>query len=208
MKDLRDKINDSLSRRKHLQQDVAELDLELVALVEEQKDLLEMQEISNKAAKLVQDELSCKLSAIVTKAIATVFEEPLEFVAQFVERRGVNEVDLFVKDAAGHTYDILSGRGGGLADVCSASLQMAFILLSDVDRYLIVDEIARHLSSEAQERFAQVLQLLCREFGFTIIMTTHSEALAEAADRRFLTSIKKGVTTVRQLETLVPVRNV
>ena len=85
---------------------------------------------------------------------------------------------------------------------------MAFILLSDVDRYLIVDEIARHLSSEAQERFAQVLQLLCREFGFTIIMTTHSEALAEAADRRFLTSIKKGVTTVRQLETLVPVRNV
>lgn len=196
---MRATINTALSRRTNLLIDIDQIDAELIGRQQEQQDINEMLDIARKAARLVQDELAGKLSTIVTKAIATVFEEPLEFVCEFVERRGVSEADLYVKDADGHTYDILSGRGGGLADVCSTSLQMAFIMLSDVDRYLIADEIARHLSTGHQERFAEVLKLLCSEFGFTIVMTTHSQALAEAADKLFQVSIKNNTSKVKEI---------
>jgi len=153
-------------------------------------DNKEKQEIARKSAKIVQDHLATKLSGIVTKSLSTVFEEPIEFVAQFVERRGVSECDLFLK-IDGHEYDILNGQGGGIADVCSMCLQMAFIMLAQVSRVLIIDEPARHMDLEAQERFIAVLQELCKELNFTIIMVTHSQAFTEGADKVFKI-IKKG----------------
>lgn len=154
--------------------------------------------IARKAAILVQDSLATKLSGIVTKALATVFDEDVQFVAEFVERRGVSECDLYLKDGDGNSYSILDSRGGGLADVCSVCLQMSFILLSDVDRVLIVDEIARHVDGEAQEKFASVLKQLCQELGFTIITVTHSSAFVEAADRVFKVNMKRKVSYVEQ----------
>lgn len=153
-------------------------------------DNKEKQEIARKSAKIVQDHLATKLSGIVTKSLSTVFEEPIEFVAQFVERRGVSECDLFLK-IDGHEYDILNGQGGGIADVCSMCLQMAFIMLAQVSRVLIIDEPARHMDLAAQERFIAVLQELCKELNFTIIMVTHSQAFTEGADKVFKI-IKKG----------------
>lgn len=193
----REKIDKALGRISYLQQDLQTIDTQIQALTTERQTIEEMLTIARKAAKLVQDELGAKLSTIVTKALATVFEEKLEFVVEFVERRGVSECDLYVRDEDGHTYDILDSRGGGLADVCSVSLQMAFILLSDVDRYLINDEIARHLSAEHQERFAVVLQHLATEFGFTIIAVTHAMAFPEVGDRVFHVHLKNKTSVVR-----------
>lgn len=154
------------------------------------KDNLEQRDIARKAAGLVQDNLAAKLSGIVTKALSTVFEEPIEFVVQFVERRGVSECDLNLKIGEDY-YDILNEQGGGIADVCSMCLQMAFIMMSPVQRTLIIDEPARHMDATAQERFVAVLGELCRELQFTIIMITHSQAFAENADKVF-TVVKKG----------------
>ena len=167
-------------------------------LEKESNDVEAALNIARKAAILVQDSLATKLSGIVTKALATVFDEEVEFVAEFVERRGVSECDLYLKDKEGNSYSILDSRGGGLADVCSVCLQMAFILLSDVDRVLIVDEIARHVDGEAQEKFALVLKQLCEELGFTIITVTHSPAFVEVADRVFKVKMSRRVSYVEQ----------
>lgn len=158
-------------------------------------DNKEKQEIARKSAKIVQDHLATKLSGIVTKSLSTVFEEPIEFVAQFVERRGVSECDLFLK-IDGHEYDILNGQGGGVADVCSMCLQMAFIMLAQVSRVLIIDEPARHMDLAAQERFIAVLQELCKELNFAIIMVTHSQAFTEGADKVFKIIKKGGISRV------------
>ena len=158
-------------------------------------DNKEKQEIARKSAKIVQDHLATKLSGIVTKSLSTVFEEPIEFVAQFIERRGVSECDLFLK-IDGHEYDILNGQGGGIADVCSMCLQMAFIMLAQVNRVLIIDEPARHMDLAAQERFIAVLQELCKELNFTIIMVTHSQAFTEGADKVFKIIKKGGISRV------------
>jgi len=191
----RERIDEVLARRRLI---LASLDETVAHLAETEAAVtenLEMQEIARKAAKLVQDSLATKLSGIVTKALSTVFEDQIEFVAQFVERRGVSECDLFLRIGE-HEYDILNGQGGGIADVCSVCLQMAFIMVAQVSRTLIIDEPARHMDLAAQERFIAVLQALCQELNFTIIMVTHSQAFTEGADKVFKVVKKGGVSYV------------
>ena len=141
---MRKRINEALTNRRQLMSDLSDstesLDQTEVLIQEN----LEQREIARKAAGLVQDNLAAKLSGIVTKAISTVFEEPIEFVVQFVERRGVSECDLSLKIGEDY-YDILNEQGGGVADVCSMCLQMAFIMMSQVKRVLVIDEPARHM---------------------------------------------------------------
>lgn len=192
---MRQKINETLSNRKRLFED---LDTAITSLSETEsqiKDNLEQRDIARKAAGLVQDNLAAKLSGIVTKALSTVFEEPIEFIVEFVERRGVSECDLRLK-IGDDIYDILNEQGGGVADVCSMCLQMAFIMMSQVKRVLIIDEPARHMDSVAQERFILVLQELCKELDFTIIMVTHSQAFADNADKVFKVVKKGGISYV------------
>ena len=181
----RSKINENLNALKTAKANASSLVEEIEQLNKDKSELNEMLAISRKAAGIVQDKLGSRLATIVTKALKIVLQKDLEFVIEFVERRGVSEADLYVRDSEGHEYDILDSRGGGLADVVSLALQLAFILISDTSRYLIVDELARHLSVDMQERFAAVLKNLCKEFNFTVIAVTHAPAFVEVADRIF-----------------------
>ena len=192
---MRQKINEALTNRRQLMSDLSDSVESLgqtEALIQEN---LEQRDIARKAAGLVQDNLAAKLSGIVTKAISTVFEEPIEFVVQFVERRGVSECDLSLKIGEDY-YDILNEQGGGVADVCSMCLQMAFIMMSQVNRVLVIDEPARHMDVVAQERFIAVLKQLCQELKFTIIMVTHSQAFSDNADKVFTVTKKWGISYV------------
>jgi len=192
---MRQKINEALTNRRQLMSDLSDSNDSLGQTEVLIQENLEQRDIARKAAGLVQDNLAAKLSGIVTKAISTVFEEPIEFVVQFVERRGVSECDLSLKIGEDY-YDILNEQGGGVADVCSMCLQMAFIMMSQVNRVLVIDEPARHMDVVAQERFVAVLKQLCQELKFTIIMVTHSQAFSDNADKVFTITKKGGVSYV------------
>lgn len=192
---MRQRINEALTNRRQLMSDLSDSVESLGQTEDLIQENLEQREIARKAAGLVQDNLAAKLSGIVTKAISTVFEEPIEFVVQFVERRGVSECDLSLKIGEDY-YDILNEQGGGVADVCSMCLQMAFIMMSQVKRVLVIDEPARHMDVVAQERFIAVLKQLCQELKFTIIMVTHSQAFSDNADKVFTITKKGGVSYV------------
>lgn len=192
---MRQKINEALTNRRQLMSDLSDSVESLGQTEVLIQENLEQRDIARKAAGLVQDNLAAKLSGIVTKAISTVFEEPIEFVVQFVERRGVSECDLSLKIGEDY-YDILNEQGGGVADVCSMCLQMAFIMMSQVNRVLVIDEPARHMDVVAQERFIAVLKQLCQELKFTIIMVTHSQAFSDNADKVFTVTKKVGISYV------------
>lgn len=192
---MRQRINEALANRRQLMSDLSDSVESLGQTEVLIQENLEQREIARKSAGLVQDNLAAKLSGIVTKAISTVFEEPIEFVVQFVERRGVSECDLSLKIGEDY-YDILNEQGGGVADVCSMCLQMAFIMMSQVNRVLVIDEPARHMDVVAQERFVAVLKQLCQELKFTIIMVTHSQSFSDNADKVFTVTKKGGVSYV------------
>ncbi len=155
--------------------------------------------IMKESARMSQDHIASHLSSIVTQAVVAVIQKPYEFVCEFVERRGTSEADLYlVKD--GMKYDILESTGGGLADVCSFALKVAYLLLSNVDRVLIIDEVSRHINSpEQRTAFVDVLFKLSEEFGIQMIINSTIPEIVERADNLITLSLdSEGYSTVLQ----------
>ena len=193
---MRDLINKKLNTLEDLVAERVKLEekqkLNIVRIEKSAKVL----EIMQASAKLSQDHLAAHLSEIVTQAIQVVIQKPYEFVCEFVERRGSTEADLYLmKD--GHRFGILGGTGGGLADVCSFALKVAYLLLSNVDRVLIIDEVARHINSPKQrEAFAEVLSRLSKEFGIQLIINSTVPELLAIADNTITLGMVNNQTKV------------
>jgi len=138
--DIRSVLNKEVSKLEVLEDSIDKLNQNLLSVKEDIQHTEKAHLIMQKAAKISQEHLAAHLSGIVTQAVQAVIQKPYEFVCEFVERRGATEADLYlIKD--GQQYDILEGTGGGLADVISFSLKLAYLLLSNVDRVLIIDEV-------------------------------------------------------------------
>lgn len=163
------------------------------SLIEKSAKALEIMQAS---AKLSQDHLAAHLSEIVTQAIQAVIQKNYEFVCEFVERRGSTEADLYlIRD--GHRFGILGGTGGGLSDVCSFALKVAYLLLSNVDRVLIIDEMCRHINSPKQrEAFAEVVVRLSKEFDIQLIINSTIPELLAVADNTITLGMVNNQTKV------------
>ncbi len=195
---MRNTLNKKLDRLDYLGDEISELKEQLTdtenLLEDTEKALIIMQQ----AAKISQAHLAGHLSLIVTQAIQTVLNKPYEFVCEFVERRGSTEADLYLTKG-GEKFDILGGTGGGLADVISFSLKIAYLLLSNVDRVLIIDEVSRHINSPMQrENFARVLKKLSREFEIQLILNTTIPELLQVADKIITLTQVNEITEVEQ----------
>lgn len=180
---MRKKLNKILNRLEDLETEVEEIENDIEISSSEIEQSEKAHQIMQKAAKMSQDHLAAHLSGIVTQAIQAVIEKPYEFVCEFVERRGSTEADLYLIKG-GEYFDILGSTGGGLADVCSFSLKIAYLLLSNVDRVLVIDEVSRHINSARQrENFAEVLARLSKEFEIQLIINSTIPELERVADK-------------------------
>jgi len=180
---MRSLINENLTTLRNLDKSILSLESQIEDTVELTAAAEEALIIMQTAAKMSQEHLAAHLSGIVTKAIQAVIEKPYEFVCEFIERRGSTEADLYLMKE-GKQFGILDGTGGGLADVCSFALKVAYLLLSNVDRVLIIDEVSRHINSPEQRRnFAQVLATLSKELGIQMIINSTIPELHEVADK-------------------------
>lgn len=159
------------------------------------EDLQVARSLIQKAAQLTQEKLSVHISDLVSLALRSVFEDPYEFQATFENRRNTMECDLtFVKD--GNEYKPLDSCGYGAADVASFALRIAYWSLGDTRPVLIWDEPFRQLDKKKQGMAAEMVSKLSKELGLQIIIITHSEELAECADKLFNVSIENGISKV------------
>jgi DNA repair exonuclease SbcCD ATPase subunit len=148
-----------------------------------------------KAAQLTQEKLSIHISDLVSLALRSVFDDPYEFQATFENRRNSMECDLvFVKD--GNEYKPLDSCGYGAADVASFALRIAYWSLGETRPVLIWDEPFRQLDKNKQSMAAEMVRKLSKELGLQIIIITHSEELAECANKLFNVSISGGISEV------------
>jgi DNA repair exonuclease SbcCD ATPase subunit len=148
-----------------------------------------------KAAQLTQEKLSVHIGDLVSLALRSVFEDPYEFQAVFENRRNSMECDLnFVKN--GNEYKPLDSCGYGAADVASFALRIAYWSLGATRPVLIWDEPFRQLDKKKQGMAAEMVARLSKELGLQIIIITHSDELAESADKVFRVSIENGISKV------------
>ena len=179
---LSNQIKKAYDRHRFLSEEAETLEIEVDVLTEEQEVLEKAITVMRKAAKLSQRHIAVHLAGIVTKAIRTSIIKPYVFHIEFVERRNVTEADVYVT-LHGNRANIMESTGGGMADICSFALKVAYLLLSNANRVLIIDEIARHVNSPQQRKaFASVVKALSREFDIQIIITTTLPEFLEISD--------------------------
>lgn len=152
-----------------------------------------------------------QVEGLVTAGLRAIFDDNLSFHLVESVSRQTPQIDFMVRthreDGSYYETDVLSARGGGLAAVCGLLLRVVVILLTrqispeDAPNLLCLDETLAHLSSDRLESAGSFLRALVDRTGLQVLMVSHQEELAEAADTVYLFRLNgDGVTQSRRVK--------
>ena len=133
-------------------------------------------------ALATQIQQSCQqtISDFVTRCLESIFpENRYRFSLLFEVKRKQTEARAILVDGDGFQYDALRSCCGGVVDIVSFALRLATLMLltPPPSRVLVLDEPFRFLSEVHRARLVDLLDSLCKETGFQIIMITHIKEL-------------------------------
>jgi len=157
-------------------------------------------EVVKAVAIKTQERIQFHISDITSLALESVFPDPYELVAEFVQRRNKTECDLYFS-RNGEKADPLSASGGGAVDVAAFALRVASWSMQKPKsrNVLVLDEPFRYLSSDLLPKASEMLQQISQDLNLQIIMVSHSEELIESADKVFVVNRdKKGVSHIKE----------
>jgi DNA repair exonuclease SbcCD ATPase subunit len=166
------------------------------------KYLEQAQAFLQKVAQGTQEQLKIHVEDIVQLALDAIFPDKYTFEIQFNIAYGKTTAELvFISKQSGHIVDPMIASGGGVVDICSFALRLACWTLSrGIDKVIILDEPFRFLSKNLQERAGTLLKELSNKLDIQIILTTHLDALIDAADKTINVKLDKyGVSQIAYL---------
>lgn len=137
-----------------------------------------VEEAISLASKCLEEnsELVEKVESIVTTALQDVFGSTYKFVLEKVFTKQGNLKGVRARISSnGVLGDPLDCFGAGVQAVCSLALRVAFVLLSDTENLLILDEPLSNLSPKLWPRLSSFLGEVSDKTGLQIIMVTHSD---------------------------------
>jgi len=200
------KLKDRLVREKglleHAEHQLAERESQLVALKKRQEDILKAREIIQLVAKQTQQKLEHHISSLVSTAEAAVYEDPYEFVVEFVIRRGQTECDLLFKKGEAKWYPLKEeASGGGPIDMACLALRAAFMSLEKPKSrpVLLLDQPFKNTSPDYQPKCSAMVKRLNEQLGLQIIMISHADGIIDSGDRIFEVVKKGGISKVDTL---------
>lgn len=138
----------------------------------------EARALAAQVAATVQRQAHAAISAVVSRCLATVFDDPYEFRVEFVQKRGKTEANLmFYRE--GQPVDPTTAAGGGVVDVAAFGLRLAALMLARPRprRLLVLDEPFKFVSAAYRPRVRQLLESLAVDLDVQIIMVTHISEL-------------------------------
>lgn len=166
------------------------------------KYLEQAQVFLQKVAQDTQSQLKIHVEDIVQLALDAIFPDKYIFEIQFNISYGKTIAELvFISKQSGYVVDPMLASGGGVVDICSFALRLACWTLSKgIDKVIILDEPFRFLSKNLQERAGTLLKELSNRLNIQIILTTHLDALIDAADNTINIKLdKQGISQVSYL---------
>lgn len=152
-----------------------------------------------------------QVEALVTAGLRAIFDENLSFHLVESTSRQTPQIDFVVRthraDGSHYDTDVLAARGGGVAAVCGLLLRVVVILLTrqlqpeDAPALLCLDESLAHLSADRLEAAGAFLRALVDRTGLQILMVSHQDELADAADVVYSFRLDSdGVTQYRRVK--------
>lgn len=196
---LRSNLDQRIGQRTQLEHEIGDLESKIG---ENQKDLCnheKAREIVRQVALSTQEQLQYHISDITSMALESIFPNPYELVAEFVQRRNKTECDLYFQ-RDGNRINPIEASGVGAIDVATLALRVAAWSMKTPHsrNVLLMDEPLRYLSVDMQEKASQMIKELSERLGLQFIIITHEAALAEHADKLFRVRIKNGKSKVTE----------
>ena len=149
-----------------------------VTLRKKIQDLEVAQKVTQIVAEGLQKKAHDKIAHVVSRCLATIFEEPYQFNIIFEQKRGKTEARL-VFNRNGMEVDPLTASGGGAVDVAAFALRLSCLLLNQppVSKVVILDEPFKFVSVAYRDNIKDLLYQLSKELGLQFIIVTHMTEL-------------------------------
>jgi hypothetical protein len=196
--DLLQAIEQKKGIRIGLREQLNSIDSQIEFTVNENVLIEQAQSIIQIVAQQTQQKVKEYIENLVTISLQSVFDDPYEFVMEFVIRRGKTEVDLFFK-RDGELFKPSGSVGGGIIDLTSFILRICFLTLlpnNEKNRTIILDEPFKWISKNYIDKAGELLQKLSKDLGYQFIFITHISELLEFGDRIFTVENRLGQSIV------------
>jgi ABC-type Mn2+/Zn2+ transport system ATPase subunit len=172
------KLADYRAASQSLREDILSLDEAENNLI----DALDAQNLIQRVAKAIQQEVHHRISSVVCRCLEAIFDDPYEFRIDFEQKRGKTEAVLkFIRDGL-VLDDPIRQAGGGVINVASFALRLASLLLQRpaLRPLLVLDEPFGGLRGKKyRSRVRTMLQTLSQEMGVQFIICIDHEAYPE-----------------------------
>jgi glycerol-3-phosphate responsive antiterminator len=183
-----------------------ELNREIAALETTEQLCTQAAHVLTAIGEQRQDQAQRRIESLVTLGLQTIFGDELSFHLVQGVRAKNPVVDFVVRstlpDGTTVDTDVMDARGGGLAAVVGFLLRVVILLLSHQrqDTVLLLDETFAHVSAEYLPTLIAFLRQLVQRTGVQIVMVTHEDTFAEAADALYRFTLNHGTTVVTRTQ--------
>lgn len=158
-----------------------------------------------KTSEYARQQAKRQIETLVTKCLQYVFESNIELIIELDELRNKANAEFYVVTESDgmiiKTKPELS-RGGGVVDVVSLALRIAFLQIHkpQIEGPLILDEPAKHVSEEYIFNVGEFLKQTSEMFGRQIIMVTHNNYLASIANKAYRVDYNQTISKCSPVE--------
>lgn len=180
---LREYISREEGKKEKLTEQLTETKFNLEKIQMELELLEKVTIVFQKTSEFARQQAKRQIETLVTKCLQYVFESDIEFVIELDELRNKANAEFYVvnniDDLVIKTKPELS-RGGGVVDIVSLSLRIAFLQIHKppIEGPLILDEPAKHVSEDYIYNVGEFLKQTSEMFNRQVIMVTHNQHLA------------------------------
>jgi len=180
LSDRREQIDDILLRYRTARERVKVEKKEVKEASTHHEHITRAQEIFQEIARSVQENAHAQIAKVVTSCLQAIWGDLYRFEILFEKKRGKTEAKLiFVRDD-GLVLDPLEESSGGVVDVAAFALRLVSITMSQPQRrrLVVLDEPFKNVrGARYQERVRGMVEQVCQELGFQIIINTDLDLL-------------------------------
>ena len=188
--DKKNKYYQDIGEKRSIENNINRLEENLKKINQESEDLILVDTLLKETADFSRLQSSKEIESIVTSCLDLVFNSKMEFKIELSQLRGKNSAEFFIiemDEDKKYTYKIEDTRGGGVIDILSLALRIAFILKINppVKGPIVLDEPAKHVSDDYIFNIADFIKKISEEFDKQIIIISHNEHLSAIGDNSY-----------------------
>lgn len=186
----KEKYHLNLGQKKAIEDNINRINNRINKLIENNEDLLLVDTLLKQTADFSREQASLQIKSIVTSCLKLVFNNDLEFEIELSQSRGKNSAEFFIlerQDDNVYKYKLQDSRGGGVIDILSLALRLAFLLKykPSIDGPLVLDEPAKHVSEDYIFNVSNFIKKVSEEFDKQIILISHNEHIASIGNKGY-----------------------